>query len=487
MRLDPEVVTSQSPYLRAVTGFFCPLAHIAYITSGRHSTEHESTFIHEAYHYQQMVTTPFGLHLALVMWDIALELMEMVKTIAQKSEYSVQIPLMLSALERSPLSPRIKQIITVATVIRKEYSSWLFDDAPNLNKGEPDVLKTFSGLCLHRAERCLAFIGGPETKLPDIPRFPSYPYLPTYNGNLISAKEVLENAATVASLPMSTITVDALTTVGGLLETLRQNKPSRYIRLLESTADLCPKAESAVGFINGFLALCDLALFGPLLPGMESYRAEEQHWENIHPAWRFFKLLKSLEDNKDLSIRLFATQTGIHKPVCDQLCRILNWPVWSRTIKQFRITHDGKSPLGWIVSEFNRAMKLRQANHNVIYSVPLKYLMLTLTAIEKSTTKSDEDIDRLREIFFNREVKERFFIPPVVIIGDNVNYSAHATTEMIDSARVWYHILNFADRLLFHDNLNYPIALLPDDQIRKGFEMFFGVSPDQISRHPMVI
>jgi len=52
--------------LRDVAGFLCPASLLVHIVPGLASNTERQTFLHESFHYQQVMSSPFGYHLVLL-------------------------------------------------------------------------------------------------------------------------------------------------------------------------------------------------------------------------------------------------------------------------------------------------------------------------------------------------------------------------------------------------------------------------------------
>ena len=84
-----------------------------------------------------------------------------------------------------------------------------------------------------------------------------------------------------------------------MLEWLSANKPESYMFLLRELASTAPNGLSTYNFLVYFVALCDCALFGQLIPGVPGYGEAGLKWKDIHPAWRMCQLLTLLQNNND--------------------------------------------------------------------------------------------------------------------------------------------------------------------------------------------
>src|SRR4051812_35342106 len=78
-----------SCYWRLVAGSICPHSFVATVEN----TSDLETVAHESFHYQQLISTPLGLHLALLNWSCCLGISNKLRSLRERDTKSISIPL----------------------------------------------------------------------------------------------------------------------------------------------------------------------------------------------------------------------------------------------------------------------------------------------------------------------------------------------------------------------------------------------------------
>ena len=476
MLLDPASLASQWPSLKTITGSICPRSLVVSLFTRDKEVEY-----HEAFHYQQLISTPFGVSLQLQSLDCSLSLAKAIKMLAQSGLRRLYIPLFMYYQDSGPVSDALRNHIAFAFTVRR-YDNWVLDK-PDFDRSESSSfigdMMTALLVQLQRVSENM----GVRSEVPFFPKaypkVPAPPYLPQIDGRVFSGRDVLENAATAASILIKGGRI--LVNGPALLKFLAATKPPSYYRLIQSFERYL-RGQLSARFLTGIVALCELSLFGPLLPGMSTEYPKDIDWHDIHPAWRFAKLQGELLRRPKLAEELFS---GSVMSVCDRLCDLIGWRRFSKILDEYdpRVYAMTKHPFSAIFTQFSAAMAFRKTRQSVFLSP----LLEGFNALEEAIDGLDANERRFRTVIRKRiamcQIPRRLNKPVTIRKGKaSVNRSCGKT--WIGFVIANYYLTHFVQRMVFHTDLNYPVELASRERIEEMFAGYFGIAPSQVFRFP---
>ena len=313
---------------------------------------------------------------------------------------------------------------------------------------------------------------------------PLPPYLPTLHGKLLTGREVLENAATAASIFVYGLDDPAIVhDITALMARIRSTTDEKHRRLIESLYQLMDQKVSPAGFLGCVIIACELSLFGSLIPGMPTAQPRAMNWDDLHPAWRFVRLHQELDRSAALRRRFWGATSDEIEGLCDHICDCLGWSRWSGLVRMFTPKRygplKGTFPHGW--TQFLASMTFRKERHGCFFSPILGLARTFKDAVQEWNPQSGESFHRYLEQRIRRCMIPQKFRPPVLFeSAGKPTFNAALGKEDIGFCSAYYYLSHFAEKMVFDDNLNYPIELFPHESVVQMFAEWFGFPPERV-------
>lgn len=484
---DPSLVSEQSYLLRTVSGALSTTAYVAHVASASEedAPEHEYTVHHELAHYQQLVSTPFGFHVALLDWVCAFSVVRALQKTAEHRR-KIQIPLVMELVgpHREGL---LAQQVALALSVKKQYEPWLVDSGKlDRRKGsQPEEMLTAI------LEELYLFPGRFSDSTTPIHGQP--PHLQALGGQdhpmarcrwRITSRDIMENYATAAVALHPFVRGDSSTFYdrpSRLLHQTRATVPRRYTFLLGELTRIYDEKCLFHGFLAGATQLFDLALFGALVPGMSAYGAKGGEWKNLHPAWRLHAALECIAKDSSICAKLFSEDPVASAAALECISSRLGWGSWSGVSASIDLAPFRELPfVSWMVEEFDVALAVRRKSRNILLPPLLNgYVSLTSAAQSFDLDSGGHFEDHLLRTIEENMPPERL-TPPVWLLSGILSTQGSPTAKAIGYASVWYYVSYFVNRMLFHADLRYPAALWPEDDVRQFFGQMTGYEVDDV-------
>jgi hypothetical protein len=446
----------------------------------------DESFYHEAYHYQQLISTPFGFHLALIDWNAVFRGFRWLRDLAGQGANVVFIPLADYLRKQAAISVDLSGLEEVVSF--KLYANL------HLDVGFPTLVRRLGYEALADGLRfallLLARMGG-ESAVAAIEQFhpptPGGEEPPYFIGGIeVTARDIMENSATVASAVLGGDRSHD-TEIGTAISMMRRKTPHRYTYLLRQFAELCPRDYPILPFAHAFGAIADLAFSGDLCPFMPGFGAASARWIDILPVPRFCRVFERLKAKPDLRAKVFASdpsEMDMLPDVLGDLADSLDWArpssLWTRVDwSQYGCLR--RPPFCWIIDEVERAFRKRQESR--LLSMPEAYILAFSTVIQDFDPLGKPSFqDRLTEEL-TTEFERSVMRPPLMLhkTGDDL---VGATAKLAAYSALWYHTSHFLDRMVFHRSLEYPVELLPKDELGALFSSYSGFDVQQVLPWP---
>ena len=216
--------------------------------------------------------------------------------------------------------------------------------------------------------------------------------------------------------------------------------------------------------MSGRCIRCDLSLFGPVIPGMNTIQDKPLQWDDLHPSWRFSKLIAEIQKNRSVMDQLFEQSPVNIEGVCDQVCHNLGWELLSNVLHSLSTARYTaiREPYASVFNEFSAAIEFRKHNSYVFFSD----LIQGIQQVEKSIFAWDvTGTERLSD-FTEKSIEKHSipirFTPPIVLHDRKVSTNPEAPKEWAASTAMNYYLSHFVHQMVFSDNLNYPFELFPE-------------------------
>lgn len=480
---SPTASTDESSYLKMVTGFISPTSFIGHTTATDETSRHRS-FFHETAHYQQLISTPLGLHVAMLDWVAVIWIFKALQTEAKEGRSRLEIPLTFSESIKSETTS-LTEAVAFALTVKKMYLPWLFDNGELDMENHDEVETTLSGI-LFMIKNFGTQLGIKNKKWltkGETQHLLQPPYLPLFSNSIrITGRDILENSATAATPPpadLADITHDPERMVSGLSD----HYPHAYTALLQLLAELCKKDIFVPGFFMGCIALFDLASFGSLIPSAIGFGDINGKWSDLHPAWRFTRLYEEISKTREkTTAELFSGNEERCGKECDELCRRISWPTWSDVVASVggRELEKLMPPFSWIAKEFAAAIRFRKKHHN-LFTPPIVSAQTALyDALHEYDPTTGESLDSFIKKKIRKGMVHRRFVPPLWMEGGQATAPGASKPEVREYAKLWYYMTHFIDRLVLSESLTYPLDLLPRDRVNTLFFDTSGFKPEQV-------
>jgi len=144
----------------------------------------------------------------------------------------------------------------------------------------------------------------------------------------ITTRDILENSATLASAIYTTNSPHAHPKI--LIDWLEDTKPHGYYNIAKHCLKYCNKHSSISEFSESIVRLCDLALFGCFLPGMDGFGLASTSWDDIHPTHRLTQILRTIDKHRCFQTALFHNHNLLedipHIAIIDDIFTYLRLP-----------------------------------------------------------------------------------------------------------------------------------------------------------------
>jgi hypothetical protein len=471
---DPSLAPQQSHLLRTVCGALSTTAYVAHIASESEQDApwHDYAVHHELAHYQQLVSTPFGLHIALLDWVCAFSIVRALQlTVEHRPQ--IKIPLMMECI--GPFREELLATqVAFAISVKQLYEPWLLDSA----KLDRRNCSQTEGLLTEILQETFLFpsrFSGSSVKVSgEIPQRQALSGQDHPKAKCrwrITTRDVMENYATAAVAMHPFVRSESSAFYGRPAELLRETQhtvPRRYTYLLRELTRFYDRKCLFHGFLAGAVQLFDLALSGALIPGMPDYGAVGGKWENLHPAWRFYKEIEYLAGDPDLCHKVFSGDPNSCADAMEQLCDRIGWPSWSSTMNGIDLTPFRDLPfVSWIIEEFDVALAARRANRNLLLPPFLSGYMSMTSAFGSFDPKSAMSLKDHVSHAIEKGMSPSRLTPPVWLFNTKRSKSESASTKTAGYAAIWYYVSHFVNRMLFHNDLKYPAVLMPENEVRQ--------------------
>ena len=147
MRLDGAAEASQSPLLSIVTASICRKSFLVSAVA----EQDMGTPPHKGYHYQQLISTPFGLSLQFHLADASFSLSRSVKQFAEEGIAEISIPLVMHCTRNHAAT--IPEVLTeqiAFLLVLHRYLRWMLDVPDFTPEETPEGLAEMMGAVLAR-------------------------------------------------------------------------------------------------------------------------------------------------------------------------------------------------------------------------------------------------------------------------------------------------------------------------------------------------
>jgi hypothetical protein len=199
-----------------------------------------------------------------------------------------------------------ENVFTVLTL----FSSMGFDGNA---KGSKEIRRNASGI--QHTSRCLKEILRQHQNKLAPKGFDADIYRPYY----IGGRMLMENAAVlVTSVPPEN------TTIGNFSQSIFDQYSPLYSFLLKPLMAKFQNIQHLPykAFQQTALAIIDLALMTPLLPGYTEQLRPDMKWEDLHPGFRFMRILRIILED---SIPPIIDARSDYEPFVQRLCKSIGW------------------------------------------------------------------------------------------------------------------------------------------------------------------
>jgi len=206
---------------------------------------------------------------------------------------------------------------------------------------------------------------------------------------------------------------------------------SKYYFLLNHAKNIL-KVANIQEFILTYAALCELSLFGPILPQHHKFRGGWATMKDIHPLSRLFLALPAAAD-----IEPVRNLDSDYERFVEQVCYAKGWPT-PLAMSEDTLSHFHYMPQDLLSDLYHRAQKLRML-------VPSAFINLSVWY----TPKDD----------FTRELTY-YFVHPVMEFRDKTLF--HKDKEIVQFFGIQYTVNSYLRKLLLSDDLTVTLPFQVD-------------------------
>jgi hypothetical protein len=484
MQKDPTSLVRLPVHLRTITGAICPQTLLVSVFGESNEDNRNATLAHEAYHYQQLISTPFGIHLALLDWAKCLHVSHTLIQMSREGVKTLHVPLMFELFSETEIREDLKFALEAAFATSR-YLEWLLDYDVSMESDSEEVIEEGLREVLNIVTEALRNLGGELSNMKKYTfiKLPPKPYYPSITDRMLLGRHIIENAATIA-VPSE----EGSHEFAPQLQLLSDRYPEDYTYLIQAASRLIDYKDLAHhSFAQGFISLCDLSLFAPLLPTMPEF-GDHGNWIDIHPSWRFAQAFDVLKEDKELCDKLFCSgDINQVKFACDSICKELGWPNIEIVTEKFDagILVNLQHPFSWLGNQFQKAWEYRKSHNGFLFPRHIIATQGLLRAIDTFDLDSQTDFQEHARIVIESMLSNvSELMPPIVIDGTEITH-LQSDSELISYVSIWFYVSHFVNKLLTQDDLDYPIELTSTERIRELFEMCTGFPPEQIVKHPL--
>lgn len=434
--------------------------------------------LHENYHYQQFLSTPFGLNIALAMWERSLRLASVLKRLAQAGRREISIPLARACEYDEELRRALGGAVQHFSDCRQWRHLMLDSTRPENPASESEMAGMCSRFLMAQVEtlRGLRIPVHPSSEI-RIVGFGEAPFLPKIGERFITGNHVLENAAHICAEEY----------VGTAAELLDYLGTSDRTCLAAELLALAPADIDQLSFQVAVGAVCDLALFGSALPGLLPCPLPLS-WKAIHPAWRMVAILDTLRNRPDIATCLFtsAFDFGLSESLagaahaCDQVARVLGFSPIGEIVDQIQnsLPRYLYPPFSYLFDEFRAALQHRVENRGLMPSHQMASISdLLQETLEYDPRESGTFTERVEARMIANPVNQKLRLP--IVLGDDA-FGGNGSEEMAAYGLVMAYMDDFAEQLMFGEWISYSLSLKDEEWIRSMFKQWWGFGVDQV-------
>jgi len=423
----------------------------------------ESASTHEHYHYLQLISTPFGIHIANLAWCKIFGLFHHVHEYSKEGHLRLPVPITELGTTMPP------------ELTRALYSFGQVECYKEILLGKPSVRLDDAGQFVEENlsavhEYCRAAVaaagGAPTKQLPVVRRFSEAEILPRIGNLTITGRMVLENGAYAATAGAATGSID------DWLDGVQKVAPPAHCVLLRHLQGCTESSATALGFRFSCVQILDLCLFGNLpFPFLEG----EVDWRRDHPAWRFLSCLNVLLRKTHIRKLVFNEFEDKCILGINMLCEVLSWPkpadITERILRGGLAKHLN-APFNYFTKTSSDALQLRLEQGRALCPVLEGYrgLLHAINLFDPDSMEPGQWEEFASSHISNSSVSASITVPATVdAMGVHLGEQ-----DAFEYCRMMYYASLWASAIATGGDLLTPAALCSREQERVYFRHLTG-------------